>query len=120
MKQSLTIWTATINGEQKLARVLPALRQVADQLVVSIDDTTTDDSARVAGQFADKVIPCPHSCFRFDGRCDHLNPLEFGLPHCDGDWVLRDDHDETPGPGWTDKDRIAALLADRGGTHYWI
>src|SRR5205823_5092820 len=68
----------------------------------------------------DKVIPCPHRCFRFDGQPDHVNPMEFGLRHCDGDWILRVDHDETLGPGWTVRDRIVELLSDRGVTHYWV
>jgi hypothetical protein len=120
MKSSLTIWTATIDGAEKLKRILPALRQLADQLVVGIDDATTDDSAAIARQFADVVIACPHRCFQFDGNPASVNPLEYGISHCKGDWILRVDHDETLGPGWADKERIASLLSDRTVTNYWI
>jgi hypothetical protein len=120
MKHKLTIWTATINGAEKLRRILPSLSSVADELVVGIDDTTTDGTERVAREFADTVIHCPHRCFHFDGKPDHVNPLEFGLPYCTGDWVLRVDHDETLGPGWQDRARIAPLLADPYATHYWV
>ena len=120
MTNRLTIWTATINGEEKLRRVLPGLRALADQLVVGIDDTTIDNSAAIASEFADTVVSCPHRCFQFDGMPDHINPMEYGISYCKGDWILRVDHDETLGPGWGDKDRIERLLSDRVVTNYWI
>ncbi len=119
MRKTLTIWTATVNGQEKLKRVLPGLRKLADQLVVGIDDTTADASEKVARKFADTVLHFPHELFVLDGNPDRISPLEFSLPHCACDWILRVDHDETLGPEWS-KERTASLLADRYATNYWI
>ncbi|MBC8167266.1 MAG: glycosyltransferase [Bryobacteraceae bacterium] len=119
--QSLTIWTATINGELKLRRILPDLRRVADQLVVGVDDASTDESARVAGEFADKVVSIPHEHYlHLDGNPNHVSAVELALPHFTGDWILRVDHDETLGPALSDKEHLRSLLSDRYTTHYWI
>ena len=114
----LTILVATIDGETKLAKILPQLREVADQLVVGIDDTTTDDSAAVARQFADTICSLPHDSFATDGSEDFKGPLEHLLPHCKGEWILRVDHDETLSDGWNNRDRVLELLRDRRATHY--
>jgi len=120
MRPTLTILTGTINGQDRLQRILPGLRAVADDLVVYIDDTTTDESESVARGFADRVFPLPHEHFLPDGRPGYVNALEIALPHCRGDWILRIDHDETLSAGWLQEGRIAELLSDRFATHYWI
>ena len=119
--ESLTIWTATINGEEKLRKILPSLRQVADQLVVGVDDASTDASEQVAAEFADIVVRVPHQHYLgLDGNPAHISAVELALPHFTGDWILRVDHDETLGPGLSDKNHIQSLLSDRHTTHYWI
>lgn len=119
--ESLTIWTATINGEEKLRRILPALRQLADQLVVGVDDASSDASGKVAGDFADTVVSIPHRHYeRLNGDPGHVSAVELALPHFTGDWILRVDHDETLGPALSDKENVRSLLSDRYTTHYWI
>lgn len=121
MGTSLTIWTATINGAGKLGRILPSLREVADQLVVGIDDATSDGSEEVAREFADIVLTIPHRHYQFlNGNPAHVSALEVALPHFKGDWILRVDHDETLGPALSDKDHLRSLLADRYTTNYWL
>jgi glycosyltransferase involved in cell wall biosynthesis len=120
MSEKLTIWTATINGAEKLRRTLPLLREVADQIVVGVDDASTDDSLEVAREFADTVVPFPHKNYLLDGNPNCVTAEEVGLPYFTGDWILRVDHDETLGPALSDRRHLRKLLADRYTTHYWI
>jgi len=118
---TLTIWTATINGADKLRRTLPSLRELADQLVVGVDDASSDESEEVAREFADTVVTIPHEHYAFlNGNSAHVSALEAALPHFKGDWVLRVDHDETLGPALSDTSHLRSLLADRYTTNYWI
>jgi|ERR1700722_2495357 len=116
----LSLLVTTINGRDKLPRILPALQDIADELVIGIDDTTVDDSAAIARQYTDKVYPVRHEGFCGGGRQDHPNCIEDMLPHCSGQWVLRIDHDETLSPLWSDREYLRSLLQDRYATHYWI
>lgn len=120
MNPTLTILTYTVDGQDKLKRILPGFREVADQIVVGIDDATTDESVAVARQYADEVVSVPHGCFHDYGKPYHVHAYEFAFPHCRGDWILRLDHDETLGPGWQDKARVSEILSDRYATHYRI
>lgn len=117
----LTVWTATINGEEGLRRILPSLRKVAEQLVVGVDDASTDASEEVAREFADTVIAIPHRHYLgLDGNPNHVTAVEAALPSFTGEWILRVDHDETLGPALSDKAHLSSLLTDRYTTHYWI
>ena len=119
-RPSLTVLVATIDGEQKLARILPALRPIADELVVGIDDASCDDSASVARQYCDTVFSLPHESFFPRGRTEFEGALDIALRHCHGDWILRVDHDETPGPAFSDRAALAALLSNHSVTHYHL
>jgi hypothetical protein len=116
----LTLLILAINGEEELARIVPELHDIAGELVIGIDDTTTDRTAEVARAFTDHVHPAPHEGFRGRGRPEDLNAVECMLPHCHGDWVLRVDQDETLSPLWQDRSYVSRLLEDRFTTHYWI
>jgi hypothetical protein len=116
----LTVLVLTLNAEKKLARILPELADVGDELVVGVDDTTTDASAAVARRFTKKVYPVPHSSYMGRGRAEDLNPIECMLPHCSGDWILRIDHDETLSSLWHDRAYVNSLLDDRAATHFCI
>lgn len=117
---SLTLLMLTINGSQKLARVLPALAGIADELVIGIDDSTTDNTLSVARDFTDRIFAVPHAAFRAGGQPDHVVQLKYMLPYCQGDWVLKIDHDETLSPHWHDREYVNALLSDRSATRVWI
>ena len=118
---TLTIWTPTINGAEKLRRVLPSLRKVADQLVVGVDDASCDSSEDVAREFADLVLPISHEHYTgMNGDPNHITSIEVAMPHFSGDWIFRVDHDETLGPTLENRSRIDSLLDDRHTTHYWI
>lgn len=117
----LTVWTATINGASNLARVLPGLREIADELVVGVDDSSTDASEEVAREYADTVIRIPHKHYSgLDGNPNHVSAVEAALPFFTKDWILRVDHDETLGPSLRNREHLQTLLDDRNTTHYWI
>jgi glycosyltransferase involved in cell wall biosynthesis len=116
----LTLLVLAINAEKELARILPELAPIADELVIGIDDTTTDETARIARQFTAKVHPVPHEGFRGRGRPDDLNAVECMLTYCSGEWLLRIDQDETLSPHWQDRAYVDALLRERSATQYWI
>ena len=118
--RGLTLLILAIDAQKELARILPELRDIGDELVIGIDDTTTDATAAVARQFTDQIHPVPHESFRGLGRPEDLNAVECMLPHCHGDWVLRVDQDETLSSLWHDRNYVSGLLADRSATQYWI
>jgi glycosyltransferase involved in cell wall biosynthesis len=109
-----------INAEHELARILPELKDIGDELVIGIDDTTTDGTTEVARQFTDRLNPVPHDGFCGRGSSEDLNALECVLTHCRGDWILRIDQDETLSPLWHNPGYVRSLLADRAATHYWV
>ncbi|MGH9342895.1 MAG: glycosyltransferase [Terriglobia bacterium] len=117
---SLTLLMLTVDGAQKISRVLPRIADIADELVIGIDATTTDNTEAVARRFTDRVFMVPHSGFCGSGRADHVGAVEYMLQHCRGDWVLRIDHDETLSPHWHDRSYVRRLLTDRCATHAWI
>jgi glycosyltransferase involved in cell wall biosynthesis len=116
----LTLLILAINAEKELARILPELRDIGDELVIGIDDTTTDATAEVARQFTAQIHPVPHEGFRGKGGVNDLNAVECMLPYCDGDWLLRVDQDETLSAIWHDPSYVSSLLLDRAATHYAI
>jgi hypothetical protein len=116
----LTLLILAINAEKELARILPELREIADELVIGIDDTNTGATAEVAREFTDRIHPVPHEGFRGQGGANDLNAVECMLPYCNGDWVLRVDQDETLSALWHDPSYILNLLQDRAATQYWI
>lgn len=119
-RSSLTVLVATIDGEEKLARILPHLREIADELVVAVDDSTTDASGDIAHQYADVVCSIPHASFFPRGKQDFIGALDIALGSCHADWILRVDHDETLGDTWSVPGRLQELLSDRYATHYNI
>jgi hypothetical protein len=100
--------------------VLPKLVGVADELVIGIDESTTDNTEKVAREFTSRIFTVPHAAYLGAGQSGHVGAVEWMLPHCKGDWVLRIDHDETLSPHWHDRDYVDELLSDRYATHVWI
>lgn len=116
----LTLLVLAINAEKELARILPELRDIGDELVIGVDDTTTDATAEVAREFTTRVYPVPHEGFRGRGGANDLNAVECMLPYCHGDWLLRVDQDETLSMLWHDPAYVSSLLDDRAATQYGI
>ena len=93
-----------------LPRILPALGEISDEVIVLVDDRTSDNTAAVAREFTPNVFE-----FTFD---PHFQNMEIAvLERAKGDWILRVDHDETLGEPWT-RSAVEALMRDRDVTHY--
>ena len=101
----------TRNGAKRLPYCLPGLRQIVDELIVQIDDSSTDDSESVARSYTDRVMRVTH-------RGPVENQLRAMVDACDGDWVFRLDDDEVLS-GFS-RDPLQQLLSCRRLTHVWV
>jgi glycosyltransferase involved in cell wall biosynthesis len=115
----LSVLIFTINGQEKLDRILPGLSSIGDELVIGIDDSTTDDTAAVARRYTDEIHAVSHEGF-CAAKQGVPTVLEEMMARCRGDWVLSIDHDESLSSLWRDRAYVRALLQDRYATHYLI
>jgi glycosyltransferase involved in cell wall biosynthesis len=109
----LSVAVFTRNHADWLRRILPPLQSVADELVVLVNDSTVDDSERVAGEYATRVCLVPHEVVP-----EHQTVRTVAA--CRGDWILSLLDDETLSPQWQDRRYVETLLDDKYATHYWI
>jgi hypothetical protein len=91
--------------------MLALLRDVADEVVVALDDRAGDDVRDAVSGAADRILFYPYA-----------EPVDRPIPwlhaECRGAWVLNLDDDEVPSP-----DLVMALprlVAAEDVTHYWI
>lgn len=101
----VTLIVCARNEQDRIGACLEALaRQAypADRTqVIVVDDRSTDRTAEIARQFADRfhdlrVIPVTHRKL----RCPKKNALTHGLAEASGDIILTTDADCEPSPGW--------------------
>jgi hypothetical protein len=95
----------------RVAAVLSLVREVADEIVVALDDRAGEDVRDAMAAVADQILLYPYA-----------EPVDRPVPwlhtQCRGDWVLNLDDDEIPAP-----DLVAALpdlVRAEDVTHYWI
>src|SRR3981081_1025257 len=98
---SLTIIIFTIDGAEKLVTIVPPLLGVADEIVIGVDDSSSDDSLEGARRFTDKVVAVPPALLP-----SRALSIPFLLPYCTSDWVLRIDHDETLSSHWSERSYV--------------
>ena len=110
MKLSAVV--ATKNGAGRLPALLQKLDELADELVVLVDSTSSDDTAEVAGRAGARV----HS-FIHDGQFAEMKRQM--LLHCGSDWILNLDDDDMINDRWN-RATVEALMNDRDVTHYWF
>lgn len=101
MRSSLSVTLLAINDEENIKKCLNSVKSFADEIIVAIDDKTTDNSFAVAKKFTDKVFIVPH----LDNF--HLNKVKAN-DKATGDWVLQMDSDEFVTPALADS--IKSLL----------
>lgn len=108
---SLSLCMVTKDSAAYVERLLSSARSFADEIVVAVDSSSTDDTDVVCGRYADKL---------FD-----VEPVGYAAPalnwlslQCEGDWIIRIDDDELF------SERLVAalpsLMRDREVTHYWL
>lgn len=108
--KSVSGFVPVYEAVSRLPKLLLALQELCDEVVVVVDERSSDGSEEVARQFTRDV-------FRFSHDQHFTNMFEEMMRRCRGDWVLRFDDDELPSSNWT-RDRVVALASDPGITNY--
>jgi glycosyltransferase involved in cell wall biosynthesis len=108
---TVSAYVPAYNAADRLPALIDALRAFADEVVVAVDERSSDGTAEIARERADQV-----SSFTHDGTFARIFEEQF---RCRGDWIVRFDDDETPSPGWT-RGRVAELAADAAISHYYF
>jgi glycosyltransferase involved in cell wall biosynthesis len=84
---TLSLCLIVKNEAAHLRRCLESVRPLVDEILIA-DTGSSDGTAEIAAQFADRVLPFPW-------RDDFAAARNFVLDHATGDWVLSLDADET-------------------------
>ena len=107
----LTVCGMTWNSGDRLERWLTRSLEFADEVVLLVDQGSTDDTLEVACAYADQVQVVEHPPFIEVA-------MDWGLRKATGEWVLWLDDDELVSTSFAEaRDR---LLADPDLTHYWL
>ena len=94
----------------RVAAILQLFRELADEIVLAVDDRRLDEGAGFGG-VADKLLSFP---FREPGD----RPIPWLIESCSGRWILNIDDDEVPSPALIDE--LPQLLGRADMTHAWI
>lgn len=79
----ITAW----NEEKDIARVISSVKKLADEIVVVVDEATTDRTAEIAKKLGAKIFTHPHTGV--------VEPMRnFSISKATGDWILLLDADE--------------------------
>lgn len=113
----LSAYVATRNGATRnppgtFAQLLARLCDLADEVVVAVDYSTTDDTFEVARGFTAAVYHFAH-----DPMWSEMRRQSFR--RCTGDWIFAMDDDDRLSSAWS-RDILDMLMASRPTTHYWI
>jgi len=101
----ITAW----NEEKDIARALSSVKKLADEIVVVVDEATTDRTAQVAKKLGAKVFSHPHAGI--------VEPMRnFSISKATGDWILLLDADEEISASLAKK--IKELIKDPSADYY--
>jgi hypothetical protein len=113
----LSIYVATRNGSSRnppgtFANLLQQFTELADELVVNVDDTTTDDTFDIAKAFTKNVYSFAHDPLFIEMRRQ-------AFYRCSGDWIFAADDDDILSARWN-RGIFERLMSLRSVTHYWV
>ena len=91
--------------------LLRSLKSFADEVVIAVDASSTDDTERICARYADKL-------FRIEPIGLAAPALSWLHRQASCDWVMRIDDDELPSVGFVEA--LPRMMADREVTHYWM
>ena len=75
------------NEEKGIARAIASIKKLADEIIVVVDEATTDRTAEVAKKLGAKIFTHPHTGI--------VEPMRnFSIAKATGDWILLLDADE--------------------------
>jgi hypothetical protein len=108
---SLTVVCMTAGPAARVAAVLAAVRDVADEIVVALDDRAAAEVREAVETVADRILLYPYA-----------EPVDRPIPwlhtKCRGEWVLTLDDDEVPSALLVDA--LPGLIRADDVTHYWL
>ena len=107
----LSVNVMTRGPGDRVAAMLALFRDVADEILVALDDRADEATEGALAAVANRVIRYPYA-----EPVDR--PLAWVHSECRGDWVLTVDDDEIPGRGLLDA--LPSLVAATDVTHYWL
>lgn len=110
-RPALSVVTVTRNSGDRLEHWIARAREYADEIVVLVDDSTTDDTLDVARATADVV-----RLFEHPPHTELFHDAAMRL--ATGEWLLWMDDDELMNAGFADT--RDALLAERELTHFHL
>jgi hypothetical protein len=108
-RPTLSVTGITWNSGNRLERWITRAREYADEVVLLVDESSTDDTYDIARDHADSVRLVEHPPY-IEVYYD------LALRHAQGDWILWLDDDEVMGRGLADT--RDDLLSERSLTHY--
>ncbi len=101
----LTAW----NEEKDIARVISSVKKLADEIVVVVDEATTDHTTEIAKKLGAKIFTHSH--------VGYVEPMRnFSISKATGDWILLLDADEEVPPSLAKK--IKELIKDTSVDYY--
>lgn len=101
----ITAW----NEEKDIARVISSVKKLVDEIVVVVDEATTDHTAEVAKKLGAKIFTHPHTGV--------VEPMRnFSISKATGDWILLLDADEEIPAGLAKQ--IKELIKDPSVNYY--
>ena len=87
----MSVAISAYNEERNLDRCLEAVRHLADEIVIGVDDKTTDTTEQIAKKYTKNVFSLKHN--------DNFHLLKRKvIEKCRGDWILQLDADEVATP----------------------
>lgn len=102
--RTLSVCVVTDATEERLRSALGAMRNYADEIVVTVDSRSSGDAVAAARELADSVAVAD-----LDGLAE--NARDWTAERARGDWILVLDDDEVMAPGFGE--RLPELLASR-------
>lgn len=101
----ITAW----NEEKDIARAISSVKKLANEIVVVVDEATTDRTAQVAKKLGASIFTHPHTGI--------VEPIRnFSISKATGDWILLLDADEEVPAGLAKK--IKELIKDPSVDYY--
>jgi Glycosyl transferase family 2 len=108
---SLSLCVVTKDSAAYIEKLLRVGKLFADELVVAVDESSSDSTEAVCAKYADRLF-----------RLEPIGYVERALAwlngQCRGDWILRLDDDELPSLGLVNA--LPQLTSDREMTHYFL
>jgi glycosyltransferase involved in cell wall biosynthesis len=123
-RQTVSFCAIAKNGQYDLPRLLRTVAPVCDEILIGVDETTTDETRRVINDFADDVFKSNRSPMLSVGQFDIPSPVEIGfdaarnlvIDKAKHDWIFWGDADEE----FVGAERMPKYLRDNSWRGYGI